>query len=67
MSNSIERINSKYRKKYDSPQTPYQRLLASEHISPEAKQKLTIIYSSLNPFMLRKNVEAKLKTIFKLI
>ena len=64
---SKERINSKYRKKYDFPQTPYQRLLASDYISPETKQKLITTYSSLNPFVLRKNVENKLKAIFRLI
>jgi hypothetical protein len=64
---SKERINSKYRKKYDTPQTPCQRLLASDHIPSETKQKLSIVYGSLNPFVLRKNIEAKLKRIFKLI
>lgn len=64
---SKERINSKYRKKYDIPKTPYQRLLASNHIPLETKQKLSIIYNSLNPFVLRRNIEIKLKNIFKLI
>jgi hypothetical protein len=64
---SKEKINSKYRKKYDAPQTPYQRLLASDHIPPETKQKLTKTYKSLNPFVLRKNIESKLRKIFKLI
>ena len=64
---SKEKINSKYRKKYDTPQTPYQRLLASDHVLPETKQKLTKIYKSLNPFVLRKNIETKLKNIFRLL
>jgi hypothetical protein len=64
---SKERINSKYRKKYDIPQTPYQRLLISDHVPSETKQKLCMVYKSLNPFVLRKNIEMKLKGIFKLI
>lgn len=64
---SKERVNSKYRKKYDIPQTPYQRLLASDHIPLESKQKITITYESLNPFSLRRSIETKLKNIFKLI
>ena len=60
-----ERINSKYYKKYDFPQTPYHRLLACEHITDEAKQKLTKIYNTLNPFTLRKRIENKLRVIYK--
>jgi hypothetical protein len=62
-----ERINSKYRKKYDLPKTPYQRLLDSEDMPNEAKQKLRQTHSQLNPFTLRKNIELKLKNIFKSI
>ena len=62
---SKERINSKYIKKYDEPQTPYQRLLACDDISPEFKQKLTTTYLSLNPFKLRKCIEEKLNNVFK--
>jgi hypothetical protein len=35
-----KRINSKYHKKYDSPRTPYERVMASEHVSDEAKEHL---------------------------
>jgi len=62
---SKERINSKYRKKYDTPQTPCQRLLASADLSPEIKQKLITTYQTLNPFALRHCIEDKLKNIFK--
>jgi hypothetical protein len=60
---SKTRVNSKYVKKYDSPKTPYQRLLNSKDISDEKKQKLTQIYNSLNPFQLKKSIEQKLKII----
>ena len=59
-----QRLNSKYIKKYYPPKTPYQRLLDSEHITPEAKQLLSLTYQSLNPFKLKKTIESKLKIIF---
>jgi hypothetical protein len=58
------KIKSKYVKKYEKPKTPYQRLLDSEHISQETKDKLTKTYQSLNPFKLKKTIESKLKNIF---
>jgi hypothetical protein len=61
---SKKRINSKYVKKYDSPKTPYQRLIDSEHISENCKQNLTDTFLSLNPFTLKKKIESKLKIIF---
>lgn len=59
-----QRINSKYHKRYETPQTPYQRLTESEHLTPEAKETLANTCKTLNPFTLKKIIEAKLKTIF---
>ncbi len=59
-----ERIGSKTIKRYDSPKTPYQRILESPHISPKIKQSLTKQLAFLNPFMLRKAMEEKTKKIF---
>ena len=61
------RINSKYVKKYDPPQTPYQRVLASDQITDAAKQRLRTTHQSLNPFILKQAIEKKLQTIFKLV
>jgi hypothetical protein len=58
------RIQSKIKKKYDVPQTPYQRVLASEHVSDLHKEKLKNIFATLNPFELRQAIERKLKNIF---
>ena len=58
------RINSRYVKKYDSPKTPYQRLIDSEHVSDHTKKRLTETFLSLNPFALKKMIESKLKIIF---
>jgi len=45
-----KRIGSKMVKKYDNPQTPYQRLLLCEEINDEKKKELKLIYEQLNPF-----------------
>jgi len=50
-----KRINSKYFKKYDAPQTPYDRVMASGHVSDEEKERLATVHTALNPFMLIKN------------
>ena len=59
-----ERIGSKTLKHHDSPKTPYQRILESPHISNQVKQTLSKQLASLNPFMLRKIMDEKLKKIF---
>ena len=61
------RINSKYLKKYDPPQTPYDRVLASNQITDEAKEHLKTVHQSLNPFILKKTIEKKLRVIFKYV
>lgn len=62
-----QRLNSRYIKKYEPPQTPYQRLLNSAEVSIEAKMTLDAVYNSLNPFTLKRNIEAKLKAIFYIV
>jgi hypothetical protein len=59
-----ERIGSKTLKHYDSPKTPYQRIIDSPLISPQTKLSLTKQLASLNPFVLRKAMEEKIKKIF---
>jgi len=61
------RINSKYKRKYDKPKTPYQRLIESDAISDEIKLTLNSRYQKLDPFKLKASVERKLKAIFKLV
>lgn len=60
-----ERINSKYRKYYDKPKTPYQRVLECPDISEDKKNEIRAIHQTLNPFHLKKTIDAKGKTIFK--
>jgi len=52
-----ERIGSKYRRVYDTPQTAYARVLAHPNISDDTKTKLKVKYATLNPKTLKKNIE----------
>ena len=61
------RIQSKIKKCYDKPQTPYQRLMANDCLSKEKKEQLKNKFESLNPFKLRKAIEEKLKVIFSYV
>ena len=61
-----QRIGSKTLKHYDSPKTPFQRIIDSPHVSPQTKRNLSKQLESLNPFVLRKAMEEKIKNIFLL-
>ncbi len=56
------RDHSKIIKKFDKPKTPFQRILETDSsIVPETKkEQLRTLKKSLNPFMLRKNMETKI-------
>ena len=64
---SKERVGSKTIKRHDFPKTPYQRIIESPHISDPAKEALSKDLEKMNPFMLRKTMEAKLKKIFSIL
>ena len=61
------KVNSKYKKKFDKPQTPYQRVLKCADVSEERKQALKEVHKTLNPFKLKKCIEKKLKIIFSYV
>lgn len=60
-----ERVGSKVIKKYDTPQTPVQRLLHSVTIAENTKQLLRMQLQTLNPFELQQQVIHKIKAILK--
>lgn len=60
------RIGSRYVRKYDDPQTPYQRVLADKRIAPKIKDELSKIYATLNPKVLRNEVDRLIAKIFKI-
>ena len=59
------RIGAKIKKKYDKPQTPFQRLMDSNALTQEKKIELSKKKKSLNPFELKKGLEQKLTNFFK--
>ena len=47
--------------------TPYQRVLESPYVEASVKRSLKEQFENLNPFKLRKVMESKLKTIFRIL
>lgn len=62
-----KRVGSKIIKRYDKPQTPYQRLMESEFIGSTIKRKLKEQFETLNPFELRNAMEIKIDKILKIV
>jgi hypothetical protein len=62
-----ERIGAKYKKQYEVPKTPYERVLESNYVADTSKDRLRAIHDTLNPFTLKQEIERKLTEIFKLI
>jgi len=61
-----ERVGSKTIKRHDSPKTPYQRIMESPHIPEAVKRSLSKKLETLNPFLLRKTMDKKMKKIFSI-
>jgi len=61
------RINSRYYKKYGTPKTPFQRLMESGHISKGEKDNLKKTHRSLDPFLLKRQIDRQLKAIFRMV
>jgi len=47
---------SKAKKRYDEPQSPYQRVLGSAHVSEDCKQELKEQFVTLNPADLHRKI-----------
>ncbi len=62
---SKSRIASKTIKRYDKPKTPYQRVMESEHIGGPVKERLTGLFRTLNPFVLRRAMGSKIDAVFR--
>jgi len=60
------RIGSRVRKKYDEPQTPYQRVLMSPFVPESKKEELRQQYANLNPAMLRRQIAKWQNKLFQL-
>lgn len=62
---SKTRIKGKIKKKYDIPKTPYKRLMESDKLNQTEKDRLKKVYESLNPALLKKNIDRKLNELQK--
>lgn len=56
-----KRINGKIKKSFDEPKTPFERVLNSNKITAEERERLIEKKKKLNPFELRMGLEIKLK------
>jgi len=60
------RIGGKVKRAYDTPKTPYQRIMASNQILEEVKRNLRALYLSLNPAQLKKEIEEKINRLYQI-
>lgn len=58
-----ERIGSKVKKIHDKAKTPFLRILESEDVSEEIKEKLRVQYKTLNLVKLKKQIDEILKRL----
>lgn len=58
------RVGAKIVKRFDTPTTPADRLLSSEHLSEARKQGIREAYAALNPFALKSKMEQRLQAFF---
>lgn len=59
------RVKGKIHRKYDRPKTPYLRLMESNQINDKIKKELKKKYESLNPAKLKREIDEKLKELYK--
>ncbi len=60
-----KREGGRIHRKYDTPATPYERIMASDCIAAETKRELTAMYESLNPAELKRAIDAKLRALYR--
>jgi len=63
---SKERVGGTVRKRYDAAQTPYQRILATDRLTPEARQALRQQLQTLDPVVLAQEIQRTLDTLWTL-
>jgi len=59
------RIGGSVKRKYDIPQTPYQRLMESNQTSAKVRAELETLYLSLNPAQLKRDINSKLDKLYQ--
>jgi len=59
------RVGAKYKREYDTPKTPYQRVLECDEVPEEKKEELRKIYAKLDPVKLKWDIDKKVSQIIK--
>jgi hypothetical protein len=62
-----ERVGARVKKQYDVPQTPCQRLLVLEETRADRKMMLQSTYEQLNPFALKRSINALQAKLQKMV
>ena len=62
---SKDRHGAKIKRRHDAPQTPCDRLLASDAIDPATKARLRATRAALNPFELQRRLEQALRPVLQ--
>ncbi|MCX6028346.1 MAG: transposase family protein [Chloroflexi bacterium] len=63
---SKKRDGAKVTKRYDAPQTPYQRVLAAPDVTEADKARLRQLYATLNPAALLRQIRTQQAAVWKL-
>jgi hypothetical protein len=63
---SKQRLGAKVVKRYDSPRTPYQRLLQSGCLSTETRHDLELVHDRINPAELQRRIAVLLRQLWRL-
>jgi hypothetical protein len=63
---SKRRVGSKVVKRYDAPQTPYQRALAAGVLTPRQREALAAQLEPLDPITLARQIQQTLDVLWKL-
>ncbi len=58
-------VNGKWKKKYEKvAKTPYQRVMANEHIDPKIKERLKKEHEQLNPLLMKNEIDRLKKILY---
>ena len=63
---SKHRVGAQISKRYDQPQTPYQRVVAAGMLSPAQRQALDTHFAALDPIALAADIQRTRDTLWKL-
>ncbi len=61
-----ERRGGRIHRKYDTPKTPYYRIIESEAVSQDTQHALQQLYDSLNPAELKRTIDETLDHLYQL-